>query len=48
LHLGKVVAEGNDGEDHGEHLASHGDSDEEDGGKGGECVDWIGRLAARL
>jgi len=34
LHLGKTVAEGDDGEDHGEHLARHGDGHEEHGREG--------------
>ncbi len=40
LHRRQVVAEGNDGEDHGDHLAGDGDGDKEDGGEGGEGVDW--------
>jgi len=39
LHVGEAVAEGDDGEDHGEHLAGDGDGDEQDGGEGGERVD---------
>lgn len=39
LHVREAVAEGDDGEDHGEHLARHRDGDEEDGGEGGEGVD---------
>ena len=35
LHLREAVAEGGDGEYHGEHLAGDGDGDEEDGGERG-------------
>ena len=31
LHLGQAVAKGDDGQDHGEHLARDGDGDEQDG-----------------
>lgn len=39
LHLRQAVAEGDDGEHHGEHLASDGDGHEKDGGEGRESVD---------
>lgn len=41
LHLAELVAKGDDGQDHGEHLARDGDGHEEDRGKGGEGVDCV-------
>ena len=39
LHLREVVAEGDDGQDHGEHLARDCDGDEDDGAEVGDGVD---------
>ncbi|PFH57390.1 hypothetical protein XA68_15123 [Ophiocordyceps unilateralis] len=39
LHAGQAVAEGDDGEHHGEHFAGDGYGHEEDGGEGREGVD---------
>lgn len=39
LHLGQAVAEGDDGQDHGEHLARDGNGDEQDRRKGGKRID---------
>ena len=35
------VAEPEDGEEHGEHLAGDGDGDEDEGGEVGESVDCV-------
>lgn len=35
LHPREAMAEGDDGQDHGEHFAGDGDGDEENGGEGG-------------
>ena len=43
LHGGQAVAEGDDRDDHGEHLARDGDGHEQDGGEGGQSVDYCRR-----
>lgn len=40
LHLRQAVAKGDDGEDHGEHLARHRHGDEQDGRECRQRVDW--------
>lgn len=39
LHAGEAVTKGDDGQDHGKHLARDGDGDEEDRGEGGKGID---------
>jgi hypothetical protein len=41
------VAKPDNGENHGQHLSRHRDSNKEEGGECGECVDWFGGVSTR-